>query len=842
MVKKKNSTFSLMFRMMMRSIKQNVLQFLAIIAIGAIAITLFVGLIANADVFESQVNSVYSQGNLADLWVTTPIDQVDKNDLNGLKGLLQEGEKIEGRSYITSSSGNNSIYLCVVHEMPTISKPYGELEVSEENTNDYFLYVDYDLKKRDENVSSLYSLGDDFSFSFDISQFNGNENVALFDGYVKEGKSNIFRADKVTFKGRVTGFMNHPENITRAAYNGSVVVMSDKMFKKALLDVVEENFEEGQTGMLMSVISFYLGFNDLDAPYYTNPNQFVIKTNPGRDIDALKKQITEYYESKSNNNLYLITKRENMPFYTALNDDVRQARQFTFVFPLVFFLVAILVILTTISQLVLKDRTQIGTLKAIGVSKWQIIFNYIMLTVVLVFTGTMIGEIIGPLIVPGILGQKYLILYSLPQANYQFPILNGFLAAIVFALCASFVTYLVCRRETSLKPSESMRPAVSHLKTRAPIRKEKAKVSFFDLKMAMRNIRMNFNKSLMTVMGILGCTALLVCGFGIENTITYGINHDMKAFHNDDISLTFNNTKEREYLIEDFSKIEGIDVEKCDFTITTSTTLYVTDGPQMESHFYLIPDYNNYLDVSVAIDEVAISQKVAKQTGAKEGDMINFTFNSKKLSCKVGVVYEAFFYNGIVIHEGNPVLSHIGSPGYLSAAIKVKDGYDIKKIKTELESLTYVASASTQEDWKANIQDVMSGILVMTNAIKIFAILLGIVVLYNLTLMNFKQKNRDIATLKVLGFTLRETMSSLLIESLTLTFAGVAIGMALGYPFMLAVMETNIVALVHYLYIIYPSTFIYAFLLTYVLDCVINLLLSYRIRRVKMIESLKSVE
>ena len=188
------------------------------------------------------------------------------------------------------------------------------------------------------------------------------------------------------------------------------------------------------------------------------------------------------------------------------------------------------------------------------------------------------------------------------------------------------------------------------------------------------------------------------------------------------------------------------------------------------------------------------------------------------------------------------MLSYIGTPGYLSAAIKVKDGYDIKKIKTELESLTYVASASTQEDWKANIQDVMSGILVMTNAIKIFAILLGIVVLYNLTLMNFKQKNRDIATLKVLGFTLRETMSSLLIESLTLTFVGVAIGMALGYPFMLAVMETNIVALVHYLYIIYPSTFIYAFLLTYVLDFVINLLLSYRIRRVKMIESLKSVE
>lgn len=840
---KKQSTFSLMFRMMLRSIKQNVLQFLAIIAIGAIAITLFVGLISNADVFESQVNSVYSQGNLANLWVTTAIDKVDTKDLAAIEGMLEDGEKVEGRSYITSSAGNNSIYLCVVHGMPTISKPYGELETSEENTSEDFLYVDYDLKKKDDKATSLYSLGDDFAFSFDISQFYGNANVALFDSYVKEGGKNIFRADKVTFKGKVTGFMNHPENITRAAYNASVVVMSDNMFKNALLQVVQDNFEEDATEMLMNVISVYLGFNSLDDTWYTNPNQFVITTNPGRDIDALKKQISDYFEAKGkDNNLFLITRRENMPFYTALNDDVKQARQFTFVFPLVFFLVAILVILTTISQLVLKDRTQIGTLKAIGVSRTQIIFNYILLTVALVFTGTMIGEIIGPLIIPGILGQKYLILYSLPAANYQFPILNGILAAIVFALGASVVTYLVCRRETSLKPSESMRPPVSNLKTKAPLKDKKVTPQFFSLKMAMRNIRMNIYKSLMTVIGVLGCTALLVCGFGIENTITYGIDHDMAAFRSDDISLTFNNVKYRENLESDFDNIDGIDFEHCDLTITTSTTLYLTDGPQMESHFYLIPDNNTYLNVDVDINKVAISEKVSKQTGAKVGDKINFTFNSKKLSCEVGTVFEAFFYNGIVIHEGNECLKDLGTLGYLSAAVKVKEGYDINKVKTELEQFTYVSSAVTQEDWKANIQDVMSGILVMTNAIKIFAILLGIVVLYNLTLMNFKQKNRDIATLKVLGFTGKETMRSLLIESLTLTFVGVAIGMSLGYPFMLAVMETNIVALVHYIYTIYPLTFVYAFLLTYVLDFVINLLLSYRIKRVKMIESLKSVE
>ena len=136
----------------------------------------------------------------------------------------------------------------------------------------------------------------------------------------------------------------------------------------------------------------------------------------------------------------------------------------------------------------------------------------------------------------------------------------------------------------------------------------------------------------------------------------------------------------------------------------------------------------------------------------------------------------------------------------------------------------------------------MGGIGVMTNAVKIFAILLGIVVIYNLTLMNFKERSRDIATLKVLGFNQKEIMRSLIIESLSLTLIGVLLGLALGYPFMLAVLENNIVSLVSYLYHIYFKTYIYAFLLTFGVAAVINVLLSLRIRKVRMVESLKSVE
>ena len=136
----------------------------------------------------------------------------------------------------------------------------------------------------------------------------------------------------------------------------------------------------------------------------------------------------------------------------------------------------------------------------------------------------------------------------------------------------------------------------------------------------------------------------------------------------------------------------------------------------------------------------------------------------------------------------------------------------------------------------------MSGIKVMTNAVKVFAILLAIVVLYNLALMNFKERTRDIATLKVLGFSRKEISLSLLFETMSLTAVGVLFGLALGYPFMLGVLGTNVVELVEYLYCIKALSYFLSFVLTFVVAFMVNLLLTKRIRKVLMVESLKSVE
>lgn len=832
MVKKK-STFSILLRMMLRTLRRGFMQFLAIITIGAIAVTLFTGLISNADVFETQVNTVYKEGNLPSLWVTTK--SYDANDMSMISSLLSEGEKVESRYYLPCQGQAHSYYLCVSKDMPTISKPYGK-----EYQDTDFLLLDSAIP---EETGSTIKIGDTANFSIDIASYKTDElksMIGLLDLFVKDGGENIFRNDKIDIKAEITGFMNHPENINKAAYQTSVVLMSDSVFKSAIRKLFYDNFKEDYVDAIYSFVAPYLGLNSLDSECICNPNQYVIQVNEDTDVNALKKKIEDAFASKDSSNLYYVTKREQMPFYMTISNDVTQARQFTFVFPMVFFLVAVLVILTTLSQIVLKDRNQIGTLKAIGVFKKHIYGLYISLTLSLVLLSTIIGEIIGPLIIPGILGKKYQIIYTLPSRTYQFPWLYCILTAVVFLFVSGVVTYLVCRNEVRLKPSESMRPKVVSMKRTGEVKNTKKDARFFSYKMAFRNIFLNKTKSLMVIIGVMGCTALLLCGFGIEDTVNHGIDHDVATFRDQDFTVSFSSSKSKETLEKDIYQIEG--VEYVESNISSTTSIRTTDGSQENTTIRIVKDDSRYYKVDFAKDDIALSEKVAKKLNLKVGDDISFTYNNIQYDGKISVIYEAFFYNGLLLHEGNSLISSVSSYLYSDCGVDIKDGYDVEEVKKKLLDISYVSSCKSKADWTASIENTMSGVLVMTNAVKVFAILLGIVVLYNLTLMNFRERSRDIATLKVLGFNRFEILKSLIVESLSLTLVGVILGLAVGYPFMLAVMMTNVVELVDYLYIIFVPSFIYSFLLTFGVALLINLFLTFRIKKVKMIESLKSVE
>ena len=837
----KKSTRSLLSKMLFRSFKKAWAQFLAVIAIGAIAVTLFVGLLANAQSFENRVNEVYSEGNLASLWVTTT--RYEKEDQEKISSFLEEGEEMEGRLYIPCKANTKSIYLAVVPSLPQISKPYGEIELSSTSTDVDFVYFDKELKSKNNNISgnSLFSLNQDVPFYLSLASYGLNEYASFLDSYLKEGKTNIFKEEALCFHASVTGFMNFPENITKSSYNTSLVLMSDSMFRKGLKAIIEENFDEEGTKIILSALEGFLGFNSLESETLSNPNQYLISVKePGR-VAILKDKIDQYFANKEDNNLYLAASRSEMPFYVTINNDVTQARQFTFVFPFVFFAVAILVVLTTLSQRVLQERSQIGTLKAIGLRKSQIYWHYIRLTCLLVGIGAFLGEVLGPIIVPWILGQKYSILYSLPDLRYSFPILEGILTAVVFLGISSLVTLLICHKEVSLKPVDSMRPEPPKMKLRHIRRSKKEKVSMLSLKMAFRNIRINKMKSLMVIIGVMGCTALLSCGFGIEDTVDYGIEHDFSIFYDTDLSITFKNTMSKEDMVSALLKYP--EVKEAEPYISLNTTAYLQEGPQSECKMYLMQKDGDTIHLDFDHDKIVITQKIARNTGAKAGDVLHFQCNGLSYEAEVAYIQDAFAYHGIYCYTDASFLKNASSLSYNTAYVKVKDKVDIEQLAKRMRSQDdSISNVMTAKERNAMIQEVMMGIKVMTNAVKVFAILLAVVVLYNLALMNFKERTRDIATLKVLGFSRKEISLSLLFETMSLTAIGVLFGLALGYPFMLGVLGTNVVELVEYLYCIKALSYFLSFVLTFVVAFAVNLLLTKRIRKVLMVESLKSVE
>jgi putative ABC transport system permease protein len=309
--------------------------------------------------------------------------------------------------------------------------------------------------------------------------------------------------------------------------------------------------------------------------------------------------------------------------------------------------------------------------------------------------------------------------------------------------------------------------------------------------------------------------------------------------------------KSDQEILDDLKTIPGIDISRCD-PFTRQSTTVTSHEKTADSHVFVLSfdpskDNSHFQLPAFSTNDVAISEKVADATGAKVGDNVTFSYESITYTARVAEIYTAFVFNGVVVQHDAPFLK--GTITYAGCWVESDGTKTVEEIKEAILAqavdggrFSYVTECNTQADWYTQIKDVMSGVLIMTNAVKGFGIALALVVLYNLALLNFRERTRDIATMKVLGFSRAEIASSLLWETMTLTFVGVGLGFALGYPFLLGVLKLNIVELVSYLYTIKLASYGYAFLLTFVVDFLVNGGLAMLTGKVKMVESLKSVE
>lgn len=909
--------------------RKNMKQFIAIVFIIGIAVTLFTGLSSNSIEFERRVNDVYSasNGNLADIWLTVNVDyDSDENDsdLENIKKIAGSGSSVETRTLIPATISDIGSYALVYIDRPTINKEYDATYYYDEYdiTKDFFFVDEQLVSKYEYNTKKDFSIGDKMPVSFDSSTLKSikeefddsypeiieeiikqiqdskdisfsnkiilinfiNNNKDLFKELINSAFNKVFSNDSVNIEMKVNGIIKHPENIQNGTFSDCNFILSARTLINSIIDKVSDelNFDdlytyieessipdEQKTEILEKLKENELMFNtliyveaesakdsvmndenneyvDIFKSFY---NQYVIKLKDKNETDNVIQEIREYYQNTypEDSKIMALMDAENYPSNAVIQNDIVQSRNLAYCFPIIFFVVAILVVLTTITQIMLKQRIQIGTMKAIGINKKTILCYYLFYMDFIGFIGCVLGLIVGPLLIPRVMNIKYSLLYSLPTIGYSFPFVAGFSSLAAIIILFSLITYLIIRKELKLEPTESMRPKAPSMKFKE--KKSNKTVKSVSFMMALRNIRVHYSRSFMVIVGIMGCTGLLISGMGIEDTINYGKDYDIASYLDCDYLLTYNSGTKKDTLKEEILSIDGVK-EMDEYSQVQTTVSFNEKNVDMSIFYfsYLSPffKYDDSLeDGHWNLNSVAISESKADSLGCKVGDTIKFTYGNKSYEYEVSYIFYAFSNNCLFIYsETLPDLVETSTKAWVNLSKDDSGNFKVaeKEIEEKFLAIDGISSLTSRDANNKRIESYMSSIKSMTNTIKIFALLLAVVVLINLTILNFEERKRDIATLRVLGFSRFEIAKSLIYEVMILTIIGALIGLALGFPLEYLVLSTNITPLISYKYTIFWYTYIFSFLLSVLTAFVVNILISYRINKINMAESLKSIE
>ncbi len=825
---KKVSTTRLLFKKLIRSTKENWKQFFSVIAISFLAICLFSGLTSNANNLKERVNNLYNETNFSDIYVTTSSNgDLTPEAIETITGV----KKAEERTYLTVEGNKKSFYLIVENEANTLSTPL----VSKGNRG--FLLMNSYVS--DNNIS----IGDSFSFTLN-NYFKTDSNKELFSllsSYKKTDKEDVFSNASLDLTTKVTGFMYHSEGVQSSSFSSSIIETNYQVIQDSLMSILNENYDVDGLNQAISLLHT-LGMTDytsvsdsLTSLLSKTKNQILVKAESGTDLDSLnqtiKEKIKNDYPSVS---LIVSALSSNLPASLAMAQDVDQASKLTYVFPIIFFLVSILVILTTLSQMIIKERIQIGALKAIGVKKRYIYLHYISYGFILCLIGGLLGFFIGPVIIPKVMEIKYNILWDLPvkRATFFHPL------SIVITLCllllAIIVSFLASHSVISEKPVDTLRAKTKSMKAKPSKPNILTKHLSIPNRLAFRNIFKNKVKSLMVVLGTLGCTALLVCGFGIVDTLEYGIDLTYKEQEVVDINVSLSSYSESDYLsLESFDNVKS--VEK----VTATTGSLSSSSSLKDLYVYLLADDSSCFKIDYQGEGLTIDKTTCDDLGIKEGDTVKLIINGTEYERRVDTVFESCSLKGVFdSYKNYPDLTlnptnfwvTVKDSSLTQATTKnISNSYSFFSVKSKQDSLDYA-------------HQLLSSITTMTNVVKIFAILLAIVVIYNLASLNINERKRDIATMKVLGFNFSETTKTLVTEIMIDTIVGALIGLAFGYPLCVLVLAINKTTLITFIYHINALTYFLAFILSVLTAFIVNFLLCLRIKKIKMVESLKSVE
>lgn len=784
-----------------REIKKSFKRFLSLMIISMLGVGVFVGIKATSPDMMKSLDKYYDDNNIYDIRVVSQ-NGLTEEDIDVLKNIEGVEDIYGSRSVAAEVVGGEALFVVNFHEM---SEDINMIVLDEgalpQNTNEIVV-------ERTMLTAENLNIGDTITF---------------------KNSNNIFADTQMKIVG-----------VAASAY---------------YIGNNENRHNIGSTTLGTGTINYYVyGVEgELLLPYYTD----VFITVEGsedyitnsEEYTALTNSVKEKIPDK-----YIVYDRTDNDSYDSYIKDADSISNLSKLFPTLFFIISVFISLVSMSRMVEDDRMEIGTLKSMGFSNVHISFKYMIYAAIASLMGGMTGAAAGFIIIPNIIWNIYKILFNVPKLVLAYDMANIIIGIGISFTCICGATVITIWKNLRDNPSKLLRP-------KAPKKGRRVLLEYitfiwkrmkFSGKVTVRNIFRYKSRVFMTIIGVAGCTALLMAGFGLRDAI---INIPEKQYRE---LFTYN---EMVYFAEGVSE-ENIDFilndeyikntakarfgtfESSGYDKNISITVISPDNNEEFEHIFNLYDVKSQKALFLSEGSVIISDKMSELLNLSKGDTLNISDSmGNNHSFIIGDVCEQYVGHYMYISKAD-YEKNIGSYRINTAFFStdnITDSYQ-KELSEKILNNECVLQVVIIDNLIENVKDMLTSLNYVIIILLVLAGTLSFVVMYNLSNINICERKREIATLKVLGFYDGEVDSYIIRENIILTLIGIVAGLALGYVFTNIIVSTVEIESVRFVHHIKALSYILSAVLALIFTLFVNIITHFSLKKIDMIESLKSVE
>ena len=785
---------------MFRDIKQNLSQFITIFLMVLIGVMVYVGIEAYMDGMTSAADNFYKNNNIQDLNVMGNLSDKDLDKIKSLDNVKDAEKKL------------------VVNA------------IDKDNKDKTYLLSFIDSN----NISKFHIM--------DGEKFDVNKKGAWVDNFYAE-KNNLkvgdtikIKYDTFTLEEKILGLINVPDHIYDVKDESELVPNRENFgFVYLSVNEIPESYIKDLVMKEMKITDekiFDKYVTNFNYKEYIPYNYIMVDVNKKKNVTSVKEDIEDNVS-----NAKAIVKIEDTLSYQRYQGEIDEGASYVGIFSGLFLFIAMLSVITTMTRVVKKQKLQIGTMKALGIKNSKIVMHYVGYGFFVSLAAAIVGIILG----------KYFIgTFFLNMEMDYFEVPNGvpvvkplsYLVALLVVMVVSFITYLTCRKELFKKPAEALRNEVPNVKVSSLNLSTKGifKKLNFSSKWNLRDILRNKFRTVTAVVGIVGCCMLIVCAFGMLNSMNHFIKLQFEDLYNFNYKLSL-----KENLKDDELKVL---TDKYGNNTSETLTIETKIGKEREANTIFVTNAGNLVRFQnengkfIKVNKnngVYITRKLADQKNLKVGDTIKwhiYGVNKYHESKIVGLTKDPQVQNLTMTKEYLESLDIDYKPDSLYTNTDLKGVKDIKN----------VSLVQDINELKNGLESMLSMMKSMIMLIIIFAVGLGAIIIYNMGILSYSEKQYQFATLKVLGFSDKKIRKIFVQQNNWITVLSIIIGLPTGYYMTSWIFKSVIADNYDFSAYINLSTYLIAIIGTILVSIIVSRMLSKKVNKIDMVSSLKANE